>query len=165
MSVYQDSASDIILLAASKSALALTAADITVSAPTVNSDSGHTQNTKVRLTALAGSTLTRGTEVVYLNRLDLAIMANYPTEYTKLLTGAAGQSVLTMLTKIRDIKGITFLASDLVDNAVVADGSGNLTVVLQAAATSKGWTGTYTLACNPKPQLSTLFATDIINWS
>lgn len=163
MSIYLVSEVDLLNWVSKKAGQKLTATDVDISTPVVNTDPEHPENSKIRVTVKRTHATLKGSEVVWYNRLDLSVLANYPKpDYPPV--GSLGASVYSLLTLIRNSMGIEFTTRDLEETFVEPNGArGKL--LLKAKSTSVGWVGEHYLELADKPSLATLFTSDKIFWS
>lgn len=163
MSIYLVSEDDLFNWVSKKAGRKLTANELIISPPIVNPDVDHPENSKIRVTVKREVADLTGSEVLWYNRLDLAVLANYPhPDYPPV--GALGASVYSLLTLIRNSMGIEFTTRDLEETFVEPNGArGKL--LLKAKPTSVGWIGEHYLELAEKPSLATLFTSDKIFWS
>lgn len=163
MSVYLESKADIIAAFLKKTGLSIPAADLILSTPAVNDNPAFTQNTKIRISIAPTNASYQGSEIFYYNRLPLPNLASYPApDYPPVAD--VGTSVYSMLPAIKSSMGLDFTTSDL-EETFATSTNGNGFVLLKAKLGSHGWLGEYNLPLGVKPLLSTIFATDYINWS
>lgn len=163
MSVYLESKADIHAAFQKKTGLSIPLADLIFSKPAVNDNPAFPQNTKVRITISPNNATYQGSEVIYVNRLNLANLANYPAPDYPPVAGA-GTSLYAIFPDIKTNMGLTFTTDDL-EETFVTSANGRESVVLKAKANSLGWTGQFTLPLGVKPLLSSIFARDFILWS
>lgn len=125
--------------------------------PTEPGDS-TTKNSKVMAIAAAEGTY-RGSRVVFYDRLDLSAMENF--EFIP-VTLEPGVSVYDLLGSIYAMTGIAFTVNDLVDHQSVSGEGNAVEVLLEAKATSLGFTGSFTLTGVGYPNISTAFSSNIL---
>lgn len=163
MSIYLESEVDLLNWVSVKAGATLLAKDVVFSKPFVNDNPANTKNTKIRMTMLQSSTTYKGSHVLYYDRLNLSGLANFPVpDYPPI--SSVGESVYTLLQKIRNSMGVVFTERDLVETFVEDDGEAGR-ILLKAKPDSVGWIGEYYLELAPKPPLAGLFKSDKINWS
>lgn len=163
MSVYQTSEADIVGLFNRKTGQTVVRNDLVFGTPVVNTDVGHPENTKLKISVSPSHATLEGSEDFYVNRLDLARLSSYPApDYPP--SSNVGTSVYALLAGIKSSMGLDFTQADLVETFVTADGE-NGYILLQAKPTSIGWIGEFNLPLGAKPLLSTLFTRDYILWS
>lgn len=163
MSMFLEARTDIVAYVNKKGGTKFTVDDFRFSAPQAQAQ-GAAKNTKVRLTLRTLHPTFQGSVVFDYNRLDLVGFSNIPTPFAP-PSGTPGQSVYTLLQKIRNAYGVFLTQDDLEDVAIQDDGA-NGRVLLKAKANSHGWIGEYLLVLAAKPALSTLFTRGTtVNWS
>lgn len=163
MSVYQTSEADVASLFSKKVGVTIPEADLIFSAPKVNDNPAHPENSQIRLTVKPTNATYKGSEVFFYNRLDLAHLASYPApDYPPV--SPQGTSVYALLQAIKNSAGISFTTNDLVETFVQGDDP-NMTILLKAKDTSVGWIGEFNLPLGVRPLLSSIFVRDTITWS
>lgn len=163
MSMYQEGRADIVSYVNKKGGTTFTVSDFVFSVPQAQAQ-GAAKNTKVRLTLIPTHATFKGSLVFDYNRLDLAGMSNIPRPAFPPV-GTIGQSVYTLLQKIRNSYGVLLTQDDIEDTLIQDDGEAGR-VLLKAKPNSYGWIGEYTLILAYKPALSTLFTRGTtVNWS
>lgn len=163
MSIYLESETDLLAWVSKKAGQKIEAADVVFSPPVVNPDVEHPENSKIRMTAVQNHPTLAGSEVLWYNRLDLAVLENYPAPDYPPVAGV-GTSVYELIPKIRNAMGIEFTERDLVETFVEPNGVYGR-VLLKAKPTSVGWIGEHYLDMAERPSITTLFKSDKILWS
>lgn len=163
MSIYQESKVDVFNLLSKKAGVVISSTDFNVSLPAVNNDAAYpNQNTKIRLSPKPANTTYSGSVLLRYNRLSLNELANRPVfRYPPI--SSVGTSVYSLLSAIKTATGLNFTQDDLEETFVTESGDTGA-VLLKAKETSLGWVGQYQLILGNKPQISTLFNSDTINW-
>lgn len=150
---------DLAALLSDRAGTTFTSAQVSFSnpKPTVQTESSY--NTKVRVTMLDTTPNYTGSVVLYYDRLDLASF-NMPWALYLSFMAVVDAPLSTLLDKVRDTLGAVFTMDDLEETQVKDDGSGNLSLLLKAKATSLGWTGQFTLPLKAFPNIATAFSGD-----
>lgn len=145
MSYQYSSKADLLALINSANGTTYLPTDLQFAAPQVVAgtwrDIPSAMNTAVRVTADPASAF-QGTTVVLYDRLNLAALSSLPGLRS---LAPAPVTVNDLIPGLKYYNGLDFAVGELVDSAIINDGSGNLSAVLTAAPGSIGWVGSVTI--------------------
>lgn len=156
-SIYLTPAADLDALITALTGVTLTGTYELIDGPTATTGGDPTsKNTKITL-EMTDTSIYKGTQILYYDRLDLAALADF--SYYQTRGWVVGESILSQLTALRDLTGINFTSSDLTDQEVTSPSTGVASIPLTAASGSLGFINSVVLAAITVIPLSSVFST------
>lgn len=161
MSIYLESKADLAAMFSVAAGIVVSVGDLNYGTPTTTTteekaaNQGH--NTKIDLSFATSSTLGKGGDKFFYDRLDVAplALANFKG------SGAfEGQPLAAVIPILKNYTGAVFTTDDLVEHSTVTDQDGSITFLVEAKPTSVGWFGSVTVVMTKSPAMANEFSDD-----